>query len=896
MPTPPAQNFSTFQIGTWNPATDTWTLLYDLNQPTTGPVWVMNSYPQWTAGDKYDSRSTTIRAVGERIVETNLKNGHWKVKISIRGASTSAIAATVRTIAQALEQQQLCIRYAAPNATQYLYFDVRKTTHNLHQAPAQQIIAGIQSGNIDFECYPLARGDRTYLQNLAVNPGFESPSGIAIQVFNDSFATTNAYTTLQGTAPTLASNVMTVPSGTWVQFGSPAWGPVNQWLVRFKWVTGLTAGFDLHFTNANNKLQLQITSGSQGIYQFVGGTAHALATATATLTNGNFYWAQIVQYPTVSGIKPTVVAFINNDSAGVPGSLVTTIGPATTFDAVTALIGAPVIEASGAALAVGGAFSNVHILTLWGPGGWLFVGTNGTGPTSGAWEQTAGNCYPNGPVSSTGAARIDVPPAGTVDAWWWSFGGGSSPLGQPAYPVNTVGNVIQASVWTKSTSGLNATHATLNLNIVEFNASGTVLRQTTVATLTGPQTSWVQMTGSVTTGANTAYVSLQLRLTDTSVAGESAGATVWFDNVQCWDQTFTSVGSGAMPYCELRFAQSPAQLLVSGLLGDQPAPVLLSFGTFEGTFNKGQSLTFAIGRKATTGINARMVTGPYIPPGNTLASYNPNSGAYGGVYVSQNGIMGSYITPALGINVPMPDTQGLFHLLALMQTAETSLSALLIQYQSAQQDPALPTVFGLSTLLGPLVTPFTLASTWQPLDLGLVQLPNYPMIAESTQNVFTWNTWLNIDDSAGTNAQLVGWMMLLPYDAETLLGQVLNPTGYQNVSNQWLWCFSDGLTLSQRTTFAQAWQIEAIGTTLNLPNTPVALPQYAVSGPGVSTGVYPAINPTGSSFLRIDPTQTTPNSGGLGVNQFAALITDNTGAVLPFYADIQYSPYYYYQR
>src|SRR5215472_8305193 len=130
MPTPPAnQTFSTFQLGTWNPATDTWTLLVDLNQPTTGPVFIMNTYPQWSSGEKYDSRSQTIRAIGERIVDTNLKNGHWKVKIAIRGASTSAIAATIRSIAQALEQPQLSIRYAAPGAAQYLYFDVRKTTH-----------------------------------------------------------------------------------------------------------------------------------------------------------------------------------------------------------------------------------------------------------------------------------------------------------------------------------------------------------------------------------------------------------------------------------------------------------------------------------------------------------------------------------------------------------------------------------------------------------------------------------------------------------------------------------------------------------------------------------------------------------------------------------------------
>ena len=35
-----------------------------------------------------------------------------------------------------------------------------------------------------------------------------------------------------------------------------------------------------------------------------------------------------------------------------------------------------------------------------------------------------------------------------------------------------------------------------------------------------------------------------------------------------------------MPYCELRFPASPAQLVVSGLLGDLPAPAHLAWGTY----------------------------------------------------------------------------------------------------------------------------------------------------------------------------------------------------------------------------------------------------------------------------------------------------------------------------
>lgn len=98
-----------------------------------------------------------------------------------------------------------------------------------------------------------------------------------------------------------------------------------------------------------------------------------------------------------------------------------TTGPQPTFDAVTALSGKPALWAAGtAALAVGGpkVINPTQYVALFGPGGWLFVPTNGT---TGAWEGaglSSANTYPNGPVSSFGAARIDLPPSGTVNAFW----------------------------------------------------------------------------------------------------------------------------------------------------------------------------------------------------------------------------------------------------------------------------------------------------------------------------------------------------------------------------------------------------------------------------------------------------------------------------------------------
>lgn len=897
MPTPPAnQTFSTFQIGTWNPATDTWTLLYDLNQPVTGPVWVMNKYPQWSPGEKYDSRSTTIRAVGERIVETNLKNGHWKVKISIRGSSTSAIAAIVRSISQALEQEQLCIRYAAPGASLYLYFDVRKTTHNLHQAPAQQIIAGIQSGLIDFECFPCARGDRITLQNLVMNPGFEQPSGPAVQVFTDSFANTDAYTVAAGTGPSITSQLMTVPSGTTLLFGSPVWGAINSWFCRFQMASSMSSEFGLHFTNGSNLLWVAIAStGTFALNHTIGGTTHTLASSAQTYTATNFYWLQVVQFPTLAGNKPFITVNLYNDSSGSVGTLKASIS-SETFDAVTALVGQMSLVCFSGTMKVGGANTS-NSVALFSPGGWTFNGYNGQpaansgaidGSAAGAPTSVNTNSFSGGPVQCYAAARIDLAPSGVTSAFWTNFAGGVAPNGTASIPVTAPGNVMAASCWVKS-SGLGA-NAQIFLIANEYNASGSQLRFTTLGTLTGNQSSWIQISNFWTTGANCVSVGLNLRVDDTT--GGSSSGTVWFENTQCYNQTIT--GQTSMPYCELRFPQSPCQMLISGLLGDAPAPIYLTFGTYVGTLNTGHSLSFGVGRKATTGFAAVLTSPPYSA--DTLVSTALASTSYGGQYVSQPAVINSFIAPTLGVVSPMPDSMGIYHFIALMQTADATTTNVQVQMVSAQQDPGNINTSGLSTSVGGLFTPFTAQNTWTVVDLGLVSIPNFPVNAAAAQTNFPWSTWAQIDDTGTTATHILGWALLLPYDAERLLGTVTNPSGYTNLSSQYLWFYNEALTLSQKTLFPQSWQTQAIGTTLNVANSALAQAQYAVGGPGPTTGSFLEINPTGSSFMMVDPTQVTVNSSNLGVNQFGAFIADDVGTVLPWISEIAYSPYYYYQR
>jgi hypothetical protein len=65
--------------------------------------------------------------------------------------------------------------------------------------------------------------------------------------------------------------------------------------------------------------------------------------------------------------------------------------------------------------------------------------------------------------------------------------------------------------------------------------------------------------------------------------------------VQVWNVTRS--GQADMPYCELRFPQSPCQLLLTGLAGDLPAPAMLSFGTYLAWFAPGNALNFGIGRR-----------------------------------------------------------------------------------------------------------------------------------------------------------------------------------------------------------------------------------------------------------------------------------------------------------
>ncbi|HEY7341182.1 MAG TPA: hypothetical protein VH591_09895 [Ktedonobacterales bacterium] len=447
-----------------------------------------------------------IRTQGEIATRAIVRHNRTVTARLIVGpaASSAALIAAIRNLLlwlAAPPQLPITLQYQPFNASTPLYLDVVGASHNLPADEGQWLRGQFEPLTISFITRPGLRDARVTLQNLVANAGFEQPTGgPAVTVFNDSFATANAYASQAGSAPTVAANVLTIPSGARVSFGSPIWGSVALWQVRWQWVSGLTAIFYLHYVDNNNWLRVSIGNGALTLAHKVAGVTSTLGSSAPALTTTNFYWLQITQFPSAPFEVADVQVALFNDAAGSIGGAVASgaVGPAPTADSNVAMSGQPQMEASGAALKLGGAFANVHTVSLFGPGGWVFASIGGTGTASGAWEQqTLGGApfpttsYPGGPVSSFGAARLDAPPAGTWDDNWRLYTGGT-PTGTWAIPVRTAGDTLRVTAWTKS-SGLSGS-ATISLFIREYDASGSLLRTGQAgATLTGPQASWTQV-------------------------------------------------------------------------------------------------------------------------------------------------------------------------------------------------------------------------------------------------------------------------------------------------------------------------------------------------------------------------------------------------------------------
>jgi hypothetical protein len=716
-----------------------------------------------------------------------------------------------------------------------------------------------------------------------------------------SSARVSAHHTQGVSAPTSTANTMTIPSAGRVSFGSPVWGAINTWQVRWRYVSGLTATFYLHYTDANNYLSCAISGTTISLNQKVGGVLNALGSATVALVNGMQYWLQVTQFPNIAGAAAQVQASLFADAAGAAGAAVpsSAIGPFVTFDTVTALSGAPQVAATGAALSLGGNFASVHSLSLFGPGAWSFnpnyIG-GGTTVASGAWDQSLANTYSGGPVTSYGAARIDYPPAGTVGGAWYLYGGGAV-AGTPAMVLSGASHVLGVSAAVAS-SGLGASAQTY-LRIDEYDVNGTLLRGGTVSgtVTTGNIGAWKAIAGTYTCGANCYAVSLQGRSGDVSVGGASANATVWFDNAQVWDQTAT--GLAAMPYCETRFPQTPAQLLVTGVAGDVAAPCQTALGVYIGTWGPdGVQLPFALGRRGRADANVQLVG---YDTGAVRTSVLDNL-SYGGLYVKMTGVTGSIPSTVIALSPRAGDQPGTYHLLARVKTADatpTKAGARVVASQKLQSW-AQSTGFGdLNDWYGTWVYPFSAAGLWTDCDVGQVKLPTLPLgnLQDPTQTYIIPRA--EIVGSSGTGYEAdTNWQALLPIDGALIAGSMTNPSNSgQTITTNWVYLYTDGLQAQTGPAFGQPGQpIPTAATTYSIETAPIPAPGHAGGGPGTTVSGFFNVTGAADPYLTLDPTLDlaagADNAAASGVNQFLVRIADFNGTPVQVATQFIYSPLY----
>jgi hypothetical protein len=423
----------------------------------------------------------------------------------------------------------------------------------------------------------------------------------------------------------------------------------------------------------------------------------------------------------------------------------------------------------------------------------------------------------------------------------------------------------------------------------EYTSGGAFIQATVVASHTGSLAAWTQLSASWTLQATTAFVALVLDVYDTAPLG-SAGQSVWMDNAQL------NAGSVLAPYCELRFAQSPAQMVVSGLLGDLPAPAALSWGTFLASEAKGASINYALARRGSVS-SAAVLTAPSI--GYYGTTFTPqgtpvlDAAGYGGYYVKATVGTGGW-NPR-GFSPRASDVAGVYHVFTRYKTADPTPAGVQVRAKTEESlDPwygSAGTLRNGGTYYGPFQNPLSAAGAWTICDAGPVTLPPFPhgALRDDTQ-VYEVPRGEWVGTTGGGSEGDASWLCLLPVDGSLLLGVVNYPGNSQvaSVTNQWLWGYLDGLLTSR----AQA--NDGPGWTYSWESAAVPNAAHGFGGAGsLSTGAV-NINSAADPYLVLDPALTL--AGASGVNQLVGYASDQAGAVLPFYGEISYSPLYLWPR
>jgi len=483
-----------------------------------------------------------------------------------------------------------------------------------------------------------------------------------------------------------------------------------------------------------------------------------------------------------------------------------------------------------------------------------------------------------------------------------------------------------------------STTCTAKLQINEYGINGAYLATYAIsgASLTYPTSpnypygvnngGYYPLVGTYTPTNAAFYVVPVLTVTDT-VSGASSGGYVTWDNIQLWD---SQKYGATMPYCELWFNQSPAQLVVSGLVGDVPSPITLSVGT---QISSNSTLKFAIGRRAFSTANMQTVSPQYSVSG-AFTSYSGvrftpvlDSTSYYGYYMTATSLTNAEI-PYINI-LPIAESslpvgimqQGIYHLYTRFQSGQSlaNIKNVSVTPQISQLGPGSSAV--LAVRYYPSTTPLSASATWTLADAGQVQMPPFPIGGLATYT----NTYLSpqlvwSDSTIGSSTAKMNYAALLPVDGSKCLATINLPTGYGG-SVSILNIYTDGI--GAQAGYMTPWTTSGTtnlytgGTYNGLTGSPITLginsadPTSSAGGPGTSSTNTISINPVGDSFLTVDPTLAPYTiyrtqylvtgsiynsgnnpSGFASMNQFTAIMTDSVGAIYPVYAQLQYVPLY----
>lgn len=893
----------TLKIGAWLSSSDTFVAhsanpngaIVDLNDGATFTLMDPNGNKgaglDWGMPEPTLFKGGNPKVPGQKVRKRNYGDNRTMVANLFWGQGTyyatwiAALRALIQTCEGISEARPGALQIQTTVSSTPIYADIL-SAHVKVPYDESEWMQLVETGlTVTFECKPHLRGARQSLQNLVVNPGFEGPSGPAVTVFTDTFANANAYTVAVGAAPAVASNVLTIASGSTLQFGASSWQDYNLYQVRFNWTTGVTFTVMWHYGDANDYYSCAINGTNIVLSVTNSGVTNTISTTSCSLVNTNWYWLHLSQlgftpgvnttsWPNITGLtsNANVLVTVLNDSAGTVGAQVATTGLkyASGYSNGAAFFGGPIrLSSTGGTTQIGGNFSNVHTVGLLGPGGWIFNGaTNGaTGQASGAWDPIT--TYPSGATTSNWSASITAPPTGTFSASWTPYNGGT-PFGSWAMPVSP-NQVLSASVYVQA-SGLGVSGQAI-LSINEYNSSGTFLRNTVIQTVTGTPSGWTRLLGTLTAGASTAYAAIVLQAQDTSGAGNSANAVVWFENCQVFNQT--TMGVTFMPYCELWFSQTPCVMVVSGLLGDVPAPAVITAGTNWGGTT---TLTLYMGRRLVQTSYPTMQLAatafPFAPAGTTVALSNTD---YSGFHITYPVASGLAIDTTFGTNAA--DWIGTFHLLC---RAETTGGA-----TPTAQSWAIGTLYGNNPALSSfalfntsLVQPFAANGVQTMVDLGQVIFPpNAPTtFADVTQAATLLQLMTNTGSQASVNV-IPNGVLLLPTDGETIIINVTNPSSVTNLYIAMVmdgWQSSLAFLYSASPVFALANAFSAGQATSLLGNSETSL------------------TATGNRRVLVDPNL--PGRNGTGVNQWGVLMTDANAAVYPLIAQLSYVPQYLYPQ